>query len=154
MTTCPPAATLRLIGTDAVGEDTYAGLEAHVEQCVDCQNRLEAATKAVPAVEELAPAHPVPPSLPGLIIERELGRGGASVVYLAWEPALERHVAVKLLPRNALMDPHAREHWLAEARACRGCRTIVSWRSIASMRARNFSGLCWNTCQAVRSRID
>ncbi len=51
------------------------------------------------------------------MIERELGRGGAGAVYLAWEPALDRHVAVKLIPRNSLVDPHAREHWLAEARA-------------------------------------
>ena len=39
------------------------------------------------------------------------------MVYLAWEPALDRHVAVKLFPRNSLVDPHAREHWLREARA-------------------------------------
>ncbi len=39
------------------------------------------------------------------------------MVYLAWEPALKRHVAVKLFPRNSLVDPHAREHWLGEARA-------------------------------------
>jgi serine/threonine protein kinase len=42
------------------------------------------------------------------------------VVYLAWEPELARHVAVKLFPRNWLIDPHSREHWLSEARAlCR-----------------------------------
>ena len=39
------------------------------------------------------------------------------MVYLAYEPALSRHVAVKLFPKNSLVDPHAREHWLAEARA-------------------------------------
>ncbi len=39
------------------------------------------------------------------------------MVYLAWEPALNRHVAVKLFPGNSLADPHAREHWLGEARA-------------------------------------
>ena len=39
------------------------------------------------------------------------------MVYLAWEPALKRHVAVKLFPTNSLVDPHAREHWLGEARA-------------------------------------
>ena len=49
---------------------------------------------------------------PVSFIERELGRGAASVVYLAWEPALDRHVAVKLFPSNSLVDPHAREHWL------------------------------------------
>ena len=48
MTNCPPEATLRLIGTDAVGEATFAGLEGHVEHCPDCQKILEAATRAVP----------------------------------------------------------------------------------------------------------
>ena len=57
------------------------------------------------------------PTLPGLVIERELGRGGTSVVYLAWEPELKRHVSVKLFPKRSLVDPHAREHWLSEARA-------------------------------------
>ena len=117
MTNCPSEATLRLIGTEAVGEATFAGLEGHVEQCPDCQKILEAATKAVPQATRPAPARNTPPTLPGLVIERELGRGGASVVYLAWEPALKRHVAVKLFPRNSLVDPHAREHWLGEARA-------------------------------------
>ena len=117
MTNCPSEATLRLIGTEAVGEATFAGLEGHVEHCPDCQKVLEAATSAVPQATRPAPARSTPPTLPGLVIERELGRGGASVVYLAWEPALNRHVAVKLFPRNSLVDPHAREHWLGEARA-------------------------------------
>ena len=117
MTNCPSEATLRLIGTEAVGEATFAGLEGHVEQCPDCQKVLEAAMKAVPQATHPAPARNTPPTLPGLVIERELGRGGASVVYLAWEPALNRHVAVKLFPRNSLVDPHTREHWLGEARA-------------------------------------
>ena len=117
MPNCPSEATLRLVGTEAVGEVTFAGLEAHVEQCPDCQRILEDATRAVPRATQPAPTRNVQPALPGLVIERELGRGGASVVYLAWEPALKRHVAVKLLARNSLVDPHAREHWLAEARA-------------------------------------
>jgi eukaryotic-like serine/threonine-protein kinase len=117
MTNCPPKATLRLIGTEAIGEATLAGLESHVEHCRDCQDFLEAATRALPHAAQLGPVRNTPPPLPGLVIERELGRGGASVVYLAWEPALKRHVAVKLFPRNSLVDRHAREHWLGEARA-------------------------------------
>jgi eukaryotic-like serine/threonine-protein kinase len=117
MTNCPSEATLRLIGTEAVGEATFAGLEAHVEQCPDCQKILEAATNAVPQATHPTPARNTPPTLPGLVIKRELGRGGTGVVYLAWESELERHVAVKLFPRNSLVDPHAREHWLCEARA-------------------------------------
>jgi tRNA A-37 threonylcarbamoyl transferase component Bud32/tetratricopeptide (TPR) repeat protein len=117
MTTCPPEATLRLIGTDAVGEDTFAGLEGHVEQCPDCQKILEAATSAVLPAIHPAPPRDNPPTLPDLYIKDKLGQGGTGVVYLAWEPVLKRHVAVKLFPTNALVDPHSREHWLSEARA-------------------------------------
>jgi serine/threonine protein kinase len=117
MTNCPSETTLQLIGTDAVGEATFARLEGHVEQCPDCQKILEAAMKAAPQATDPSPARNTPPTLPDLVIERKLGRGGSSAVYLAREPALKRHVAVKLFPRNSLVDPHAREHWLAEARA-------------------------------------
>jgi tRNA A-37 threonylcarbamoyl transferase component Bud32/tetratricopeptide (TPR) repeat protein len=117
MKTCPPEATLRLIGTDTIGAATFAALEAHVEQCLDCQKFLEAATNTTPRATGPQPAGRAPSALPGLVIERELGRGGTSVVHLGWEAALGRAVAVKLFPRNSLHHPHAREHWLAEARA-------------------------------------
>jgi tetratricopeptide (TPR) repeat protein len=117
MTSCPPEAILRLIGTEAAGEATVAGLEGHVEQCPDCQNVLEAVLNEFPQAADAPPGKVVQPTLPGLVIERELGHGAASVVYLAWEPELKRHVAVKLVPKNSLVDLNARSHWLCEARA-------------------------------------
>ncbi len=45
---CPSEAALRLIGTEAVGEATFASLEGHVEQCAECQKILEAATRTLP----------------------------------------------------------------------------------------------------------
>ena len=75
MINCPSDATLRLIGTEAIGDATFARMEGHVEQCPDCQKILEAATKAVPQATHTAPARNSPPTLPGLVIERELGRG-------------------------------------------------------------------------------
>jgi tRNA A-37 threonylcarbamoyl transferase component Bud32/tetratricopeptide (TPR) repeat protein len=116
-TNCPPEATLRSIWTRGGGEATLAGLEEHVEGCLECQRILEAARNGVPQTARAAPARGLPPTLPGFVIERELGRGATGVVYLAREHALDRHVAVKLFPKNSLVDPHAREHWLAEARA-------------------------------------
>ncbi|MDE3173841.1 MAG: serine/threonine protein kinase, partial [Gemmatimonadota bacterium] len=49
-------------------------------------------------------------------IERELGRGGMGVVYLAHEVHLDRPVAIKLLPPERAADPALRERFLREAR--------------------------------------
>jgi serine/threonine-protein kinase len=49
-------------------------------------------------------------------IDRELGRGGMGVVYLAREVHLDRWVAIKLLPPDRAADTTLRERFLREAR--------------------------------------
>jgi len=50
-------------------------------------------------------------------IVEPLGRGGMASVYKAYEPALDRYVALKVLPREFLHDPGFAERFQREAKA-------------------------------------
>lgn len=73
---------------------------------------LEAAVRELPSITELASC------FPGYEIQRLIGRGGMGAVYLAWQRALERHVAIKVLPPGMMEgeEPFA-DRFKQEARA-------------------------------------
>jgi hypothetical protein len=77
------------------------------------------------AASNLEPMAPIPADpMPALqaalagryILQGELGRGGMAIVYLAHEVALDRMVALKLLPPGSA-EPGWRDRFLREARA-------------------------------------
>ncbi|MCC6772579.1 MAG: serine/threonine protein kinase [Gemmatimonadaceae bacterium] len=53
-------------------------------------------------------------------LEREIGRGGMGIVYLAHDLKLARPVAIKTLPYHLASDPVIRERFLREARTAAG----------------------------------
>ncbi len=50
-------------------------------------------------------------------IVRELGRGGMGIVYEAFQESLQRHVALKVIPRQSLLDARRRQRFHREAMA-------------------------------------
>ncbi|MHB1561924.1 MAG: protein kinase domain-containing protein [Isosphaeraceae bacterium] len=50
-------------------------------------------------------------------IIRELGRGGMGIVYEAFQESLQRHVALKVIPRQGLLDARRRQRFQREAMA-------------------------------------
>jgi serine/threonine protein kinase/WD40 repeat protein/Tfp pilus assembly protein PilF len=71
------------------------------------------ASASVPRPDKIA----VPRALGEYRILQEVGRGGMGVVYQAIQESLGRHVALKVLPYNALMSPSQLERFRREARA-------------------------------------
>jgi len=53
-------------------------------------------------------------------LEKELGRGGMGIVFLARDVALDRAVAIKVLPPQLAVDTTSRERFIREARTAAG----------------------------------
>ncbi len=60
---------------------------------------------------------PAPERLGEYRIVRELGRGGMGIVYEAYQETLDRHVALKVIPRHGMLDARRRRRFQREAMA-------------------------------------
>ena len=58
----------------------------------------------------------IPEKIDRYQIKGEIGRGGMATVFRAYDPRFERHVAVKVLPREFMHDPEFRARFKREAK--------------------------------------
>jgi serine/threonine-protein kinase len=135
---------LRLLAEGALANSAMPELEEHLEHCAECRARLDQMTsddrwaeavrenltpetgeweaglrRRLGALDFLAPTD-WPDSLGRLgsyEVKGVLGRGGMGVVLKAFDPALHRNVAIKVLSESFAASGAARARFLREARA-------------------------------------
>lgn len=121
--------------------------------CVGLLRQLMPAVSAstdetLPPGEDAQP--PITTSLGRFQIRRELGRGTFGIVYLAYDPSLDRKVALKVPRIDALADPAPRRRFQREARPRPDSNTRTSCRSMRRARSDRSATLCRNTVPASR----
>lgn len=101
--------------TDCAAKELDDDLRRRFEGAAECLRRLERARLAGHAAFGVAQR---PATLDGRIgrfeLIRELGRGGHGIVFLAWDPAARREVAVKIPRPEVLLTAEDRRRFLRE----------------------------------------
>ncbi len=122
---CPNENVILEFVAGALPEARAEGLHSHLDDCALCQRLVGELARAESLEMPPKQEGELPPLVPGARLDRyfilgELGAGGMGVVYAAFDPALDRKLALKLLkgPRQLEGSPEARRRWLlTEAQA-------------------------------------
>ncbi len=120
MAACPPSEQLRGFASRVLSDDVAAAVESHIETCNDCRSSLAMFAKG----SGLGDPQDPPPDAQARIgkrlgryrVDRVLGMGGMGIVYAAWDPQLDRPVAIKVVHRAAA-DAAGRARLVREAQS-------------------------------------
>ncbi|WP_163988723.1 serine/threonine-protein kinase [Pyxidicoccus caerfyrddinensis] len=121
MTPCPDENELLEWEQGRLSAGAVAQLEAHLDGCAVCCT-VVAGLKGQGTLDSLATPAPGAPPQAGAhvgryVLLRRVGEGGMGVVFAAYDPDLDREVALKLLKPGAVADAEARGRLVREAQA-------------------------------------
>src|ERR1051325_4977806 len=105
MTACPPVDQLLEFASGSLTDDASASVESHIDSCIECRATLANLARG-----------DVPPKFGRYRLDTVLGSGGMGIVYRAWDPQLNRAIAIKVV-RRAGEDGTERARLVREAQA-------------------------------------
>jgi tetratricopeptide (TPR) repeat protein/tRNA A-37 threonylcarbamoyl transferase component Bud32 len=120
---CPDETTLSNFYGGLLPEEQRVQILAHVESCATCQRVLAAAAdtgSVSDAAEEASNGRSTLPrgaTLSRYVVLERIGHGAMGVVYAAYDPQLDRQVALKLLRPKGRQLEELRRRLLREAQA-------------------------------------
>lgn len=139
MAVCPDSPTLHAFAIGNLSGSQWQSIESHLEACDACQQRLDQLDAATdPLVQRLQhlPEHcsgqilvadaggdlarrlrAGPVRLDRFEIQAELGVGSFGYVFRAWDPRLERNVALKVQRAGSFVSPQEVQRFLREAKS-------------------------------------
>src|SRR5262245_35989621 len=133
--------------TISLAETLPEELRAELKPALDCVRLLHeirmargAGQSSDAASAGLACANAVPTTFGRFQLRRELGRGGFGIVFLAFDPLLNRDVALKLPRPDCLFTAELRRRFLHEGRAAAG---LEHTNIVSVHEAGEIGGVCY-----------